>query len=744
MRHKGGTTGRSKFGSRSLENLSDKTAVSADQRIADLLLANNANLLALICQATFVGDTAASVSLGVLSLLRRQRERGTEAFLKRLLRSRIQGYLMKSRDLSDIIRDNSMATMLLNAFARYEGLHYLSQSLTEPLRDILPFIDGCEIDPQKFPPDMDQFTVQELLAENESRLKSACSRLLTSIVEKKEQMPVTLKRMCHFLRATVDEIYEGGWTPTFTVRHGGSKAEMSEPVGGSHLAEGETIMTSRSESRDSLKDKPRKERSAILTDSAEKLAPTETRRSQSFTRSQSLKDDMNPPPSKAEGFRLFGRRKHRGSTSSASNKEGEEDSTGPMRRTGSVELLHSSPISRRPSQGNKRSASKSHVRSGSTGQELGNFEKRQSQGRIKTHESMNSWPNGRKDSQPSLVADTSGSEVFRSRGLSERAFVPKLPSASRGSFASAKSVGYLSVSEKVVGSFLFLRFFVPAITAPDTYGLVEGKISPSARRGLVLCGKILTAMCNDVDFGNKEQYLMALNHFLRENREKIKDFLTFASLDEEFDQDENAGDVLEDVEVSRSGHLLSSNATSTHIHKALSRSMPSLKGPEPPRSADLKYPRTLSGDLVDTANFYIYLGKSLPKIERELEEQLCYLTPEESAGVLPNFFELKRVVEQSGYADSVQGERGKSKSQTLFARLSAKWGLKGFFQATNNKTRSHSLDDLAISAGAQARIPPSRIAFQSFNDAPLPPMSPPKLARNVLSHRDSASGRDWT
>lgn len=67
------------------------------------------------------------------------------------------------------------------------------------------------------------------------------------------------------------------------------------------------------------------------------------------------------------------------------------------------------------------------------------------------------------------------------------------------------------------------------MTSPDTYGLIEGRVSPQARRGLVLCGKILTAMCNDVDFGNKEQYLMPLNHFLRENREKIKDFLTFAS-----------------------------------------------------------------------------------------------------------------------------------------------------------------------------------------------------------------------
>lgn len=54
-------------------------------------------------------------------------------------------------------------------------------------------------------------------------------------------------------------------------------------------------------------------------------------------------------------------------------------------------------------------------------------------------------------------------------------------------------------------------------------------MSTEGRRGLVLIGKILTALCNDVEFGNKESYLVGLNSFLKENREKVKEFLNFVS-----------------------------------------------------------------------------------------------------------------------------------------------------------------------------------------------------------------------
>ncbi|KAJ3278772.1 hypothetical protein HK104_002035, partial [Borealophlyctis nickersoniae] len=228
-----GSLGR--FGSRSVTSLVglEKTPIPIEQQISDVLLANNANLLALICQASFVGDTAATVSLGVLSLLRRQKGgRGTEAFLKRLLRGRIEQYreyfiasfwgfclsvngvpvvfgicgrhVKKSRDLSDIIRDNRCVFLV--------SLSYLGQSLSDSLREILPYIDACEIDPQKLassfpglpasqddtiagstqPTADDAQTTQRLLShisENEARLKEATLVVLSSIVGKRELMP---------------------------------------------------------------------------------------------------------------------------------------------------------------------------------------------------------------------------------------------------------------------------------------------------------------------------------------------------------------------------------------------------------------------------------------------------------------------------------------------------------------------------------------------------------------------------
>lgn len=144
-----------------------------------------------------------------------------------------------------------------------------------------------------------------------------------------------------------------------------------------------------------------------------------------------------------------------------------------------------------------------------------------------------------------------------------------------------------------------------------------------------------------------------------------------------------------------------STRNSNALRKALSRSMPSLKADldipshAPGTSSTLprhvtttsgKLPRSRSrsGDTMDMSNFYAYLAKSVGKIERELDEQLFFLPPEETDYVLANFFELKRVLEASRYAERggyMPGNqsRAKSKSQTIFAKLSARWGLKGLF-----------------------------------------------------------------
>ncbi|XJO77738.1 hypothetical protein BDV3_002279 [Batrachochytrium dendrobatidis] len=93
-----------------------------DQRIIDLLLFDDASLLEIVCLSSFVGDTAAAVSKGVLTLLRYRNPESVESFLKRIFRTRA---------------------------IEYDGYGFLSISLTAPLNGIFHTLDSCEIDPTK-------------------------------------------------------------------------------------------------------------------------------------------------------------------------------------------------------------------------------------------------------------------------------------------------------------------------------------------------------------------------------------------------------------------------------------------------------------------------------------------------------------------------------------------------------------------------------------------------------------------
>ncbi|KAJ3164344.1 Neurofibromin 1 [Geranomyces variabilis] len=791
-----------------------------------------------------------------------------------------------------------MATMLLNAFARYEGLHYLSLSLTEPLRDILPFVSGCEIDPQKFPPDMDETAMEDAQAENEARLKSACSRLLTGVVERQSAMPDSLKRMCKYLREIVDEIYReaaainaaaalnaaaaegeregqaaetlvgeegadaaGAVTSTGTVLPAGESAlaVLSEdagadgsgnitppaaPADSGSANESKTVAVSEESlnrtqtgGNDTAPPTPyavteAPQLPAPVEQAAEANSTDDVSVSRKETLTQEPEQVSRSPPERElggesalttttsstaatttgatavapsspsmSGFRLFGRLVGRRPSASSASGEQDDQVVKQAASTDAADAGFPSPPQRSATRSSSRS-SYQHSRSFSVENHIT---------RRRADSSTSSWP--RHNPNPpglSQLSSEASSPAASTPSASESsvARVKTLPGGSaaapafttgrkRGtSFASFRSqmppvaprtsMGYLTVPEKVVGSFLFLRFFVPAITSPDTYGLIEGRVQPSARRGLVLCGKVLTAMCNDVDFGNKEQYLMCLNHFLRENREKVKDFLVYASASDTEAPDEPApAPPAEPTEVlvpssassatpvpdppspasSSPRQSASTTIKSNTLHrpasprstlrKAISRSMPSLK-PDPetittttpthrrfplikseslPRSRSNSTNKLPAGDGVPSSpsssatsatvasttppatgqhSFYAYLMKSLGKIERDIEEMLFELTPEESEGLLASFFELKRILTGSeGYyapgatgagavggvgasgssgipgsggaaaRQAVVAERLKSKSGTIFAKLSAKWGWKGLFNGTN-------------------------------------------------------------
>jgi neurofibromin 1 len=76
-----------------------------------------------------------------------------------------------------------------------------------------------------------------------------------------------------------------------------------------------------------------------------------------------------------------------------------------------------------------------------------------------------------------------------------------------------------------VGAFIFLRFFCPAIVAPDVEGLISTTPSKEMRRGLLLIAKVVQNLANNVLFGAKEPYMFPLNDFLSQNIYYVATFL---------------------------------------------------------------------------------------------------------------------------------------------------------------------------------------------------------------------------
>lgn len=76
-----------------------------------------------------------------------------------------------------------------------------------------------------------------------------------------------------------------------------------------------------------------------------------------------------------------------------------------------------------------------------------------------------------------------------------------------------------------VGAFIFLRFFCPAIVAPDSEGLIPAIPTKEMRRGLLLIAKVIQNLANNVLFGAKEPYMYPLNDFLTTNIVRITKFL---------------------------------------------------------------------------------------------------------------------------------------------------------------------------------------------------------------------------
>ena len=78
----------------------------------------------------------------------------------------------------------------------------------------------------------------------------------------------------------------------------------------------------------------------------------------------------------------------------------------------------------------------------------------------------------------------------------------------------------------VLGGFLFLRFFCPAIVSPTSFGLIpERKLCQSAQRGMILAAKVIQAMANGIEF-EEGSPLEPMNAYMVDKKEVMAGFLS--------------------------------------------------------------------------------------------------------------------------------------------------------------------------------------------------------------------------
>ncbi|KAG0665802.1 hypothetical protein C6P45_000342 [Maudiozyma exigua] len=76
-----------------------------------------------------------------------------------------------------------------------------------------------------------------------------------------------------------------------------------------------------------------------------------------------------------------------------------------------------------------------------------------------------------------------------------------------------------------ISGFLFLRYFCPVILNPKLFNITWDHLNDTNRRTLTLVCKILLNLSTLKTFGDKEPYMVDVNLFIEENRDKLKSYI---------------------------------------------------------------------------------------------------------------------------------------------------------------------------------------------------------------------------
>ncbi|KAH3760372.1 rasGTPase-activating protein [Pelomyxa schiedti] len=85
----------------------------------------------------------------------------------------------------------------------------------------------------------------------------------------------------------------------------------------------------------------------------------------------------------------------------------------------------------------------------------------------------------------------------------------------------------------LVGGFVMLRIFSPAIVSPEVLGVMppDTVLTPKSRRNLVLLAKVLQCISNGGVVSNKEEYMAPMSDFISKTAPRMKEYLTTVCTD---------------------------------------------------------------------------------------------------------------------------------------------------------------------------------------------------------------------